>query len=264
MVNFLNRLDHSISYDEGNLIETSIANEQMKNKICKLFVPNNILPSIFVTYVFDNCDHNPETLSGMVMHCTNGIMIQRSAQYQPQPNLANRSEEPCVKRRSCVAAVTGLHTYYAPAEKPNPVIIGNIVNDTNAIHEIHSQKIDFLWLLLRYYNEKRADQQTIPGWTGFYREISDTTDENPYEVHYLPTIERSTTKMEKHQEILVQIKLKSENIGLSSADAVFDHAIYSKCLEVVMDPKNFELQKYVHKFKNGWIPRDLHFHDSNW
>ena len=160
------------------------------------------------------------------MRCMNGIMIQRSAQHQPQPNLANRSEEPRVKGQSFVAVVNELDTYYAPTEKPNPVIIGNIVNDTNAIHEIHSQKIDFLWFLLRYYNEKRADEQTSSGGTGFYNEISETTDENPHEVHYLPMIERSPTIMETIQEILVQIKLKSENIGLSCADAVFDHAIY--------------------------------------
>lgn len=77
LLNCLNRLGHSISYDEVNNVETSFAEVQASNKNHRSFVPNNVQPSTFVTFVYDNCDHNPETLSGVSMHCTNGILIQK-------------------------------------------------------------------------------------------------------------------------------------------------------------------------------------------
>ena len=82
--------------------------------------------------------------------------------------------------------------------------------ETKTIHELHSKKVTFLWLLLRYYNE-----QIIPGWTGFNHEITDIADDNIHTVTYLPTIPKSPTKVETIQEILIQIKLKSEKLGLT-------------------------------------------------
>ena len=121
----------------------------MKNNISKSFVPNNVQPSVFVTYVYDNCDHNPETLSGVSMHCTNGIMIQKS-HNQLQPRVVNGPAENRIKRRSFVAAEIEMEPCYSPAEKPNPLLIKNIETETKAIHELHSKKMTFLWLLLRY------------------------------------------------------------------------------------------------------------------
>ena len=79
----LNRMGHSISYDEVNNVETSFAEHQMHHQSRRSFVPNNIQPSTFITFVYDNCDHNPETLSGTSLHCTNGIIIQRPTQNHP-------------------------------------------------------------------------------------------------------------------------------------------------------------------------------------
>ena len=103
-----------------------------------------------------------------------------------------------------------------------------------------------------YYNEGRANEQIIPGWTGFNHEITDIADDIIHTVTYLPTIPKSPTKLETIQEILIQIKLKSEKLGLTCADAVFDHAIYSKCLEIVMNPINVELQTYINLRMGGF------------
>ena len=65
MVNSLNRFGHSISYDEVNNIETFFAEMQANEQSHQSFVPNNIQPSTFITFVYDNCDHNPEMISGI-------------------------------------------------------------------------------------------------------------------------------------------------------------------------------------------------------
>ena len=76
MISCLNRLGHCLSYCELLRIETYLAETESKREY-QLYVLNIIQPSKCVSFVFDNCDHNPESLKGLSMHCTNGIIIQR-------------------------------------------------------------------------------------------------------------------------------------------------------------------------------------------
>ena len=75
-----NKFGHGISYDDEVLmLETSLAIEQSQHQVHRSFTPANIQPSIFVTFIWDNNDINPESLEGKIMHCTNGIIIQLSS-----------------------------------------------------------------------------------------------------------------------------------------------------------------------------------------
>ena len=72
----MNWLGHSLCDSELLKLETNIAVKDSSTN-SQDYIPKKIEKENFVTYVYDNCDHNPETLSGVSMHCTNGIMIQR-------------------------------------------------------------------------------------------------------------------------------------------------------------------------------------------
>lgn len=76
LVKWLNRFGHCISYDETAYLETFLANEEIKNQMVKFYVPYSVQLSSFITFVWDNNDINPETLSRTSMHCTNGIIVQ--------------------------------------------------------------------------------------------------------------------------------------------------------------------------------------------
>ena len=76
IVTCMNRLGHSLCYPELLELETNIAENESSTK-SQDYIPKKVEKENFVTYVYDNCDHNPETLFGVSMHCTNGIMIQR-------------------------------------------------------------------------------------------------------------------------------------------------------------------------------------------
>ena len=56
-VRWLNRFGHSSSYDEINVLETKLAEEQVNNQTNMSLVPTHIQPIVFVTFCFDNCDH---------------------------------------------------------------------------------------------------------------------------------------------------------------------------------------------------------------
>ena len=40
------------------------------------YAPSVITPSTFVIFIWDNCDHYCESISGDTLHCTNGIIVQ--------------------------------------------------------------------------------------------------------------------------------------------------------------------------------------------
>ena len=52
----LNCLGHSVFYDEVNNVETSFAELKVKNESNRLFVPKNVQPSLFVTFICENCE----------------------------------------------------------------------------------------------------------------------------------------------------------------------------------------------------------------
>ena len=92
------QIGHSVSYCEVNCFEIFTAENESKNACLQNYVPNNVHPSSFVTFVCDNCDHDPETINGEVMHCTNGIIIQRT----PKQEIISQyvAQNPC-KNNDC-------------------------------------------------------------------------------------------------------------------------------------------------------------------
>ena len=77
---------HSISYKEINIVETHLAEEQTRIQDDRTYVPNNIQPDTMVTFIYDNCDHNTESIQGSTMHATNGIVIQLKSEQMRQLN----------------------------------------------------------------------------------------------------------------------------------------------------------------------------------
>ena len=76
LLSWINRLGYGISYDEIVSLETSLANDAVKNQSVRSFSPSTIQPSLFLSFIWDNNDINPDSLTGQMMHCTNGIVVQ--------------------------------------------------------------------------------------------------------------------------------------------------------------------------------------------
>ena len=76
VITWLNRYGHCISYTDVGLVETKFVDDQVQLCSSNGYVPSVMQPSIPVTFVWDNEDHNPESVYGVSLHCTNGIMIQ--------------------------------------------------------------------------------------------------------------------------------------------------------------------------------------------
>ena len=166
----INSLNHSISYDEVNNIETFFAEMQANEQSHESFVTNNIQPSTFITFVYDNCDHNLETTSGISLHCTNGIIIQAPG----LPSETSSSEIMCgastrPRRRSFKAITNNDKPLYREPKKLIPENVLYVETDTDLIHQINFKKENLIWILARYKSsEFLSVTQTVPGRTGFY------------------------------------------------------------------------------------------------
>ena len=75
LITCLNCLGHSISYHDINLVKMHIAKEQIANVITPAYVPNNIRPEEFITYLYDNSDINVESVYGRSYHCKSANAI---------------------------------------------------------------------------------------------------------------------------------------------------------------------------------------------
>ena len=227
LINCLNKLGHAISYDEVSNVETSFAELQANHQSHHSFVPTNLQPSTFVTFVYDNCDHNPETITGVSMHCTNGIIIQNTNINQEQHEIVTTGNPERSRRRSFKPMANEVSHYYSSTnERCNPTTIGNIDLNANQIDETISQKADWM-------TETDNPNQNVAGWRGFYHKVMEEhLPDTISEVYYLPSINQSPTKMETVQEVLLQVKAKAEALDLTKVDLVLDHAIYCKALEV--------------------------------
>ena len=109
------KLGTSVSYYEVNRFETFTAENECKNACLQNYVPNNVQPSSFVTFVYDNCDLKPETINAEVMHCTNGIIIQRTPKQANHISIC--STKPMQKQQSFKPIAKNIAHFIQPKDR---------------------------------------------------------------------------------------------------------------------------------------------------
>ena len=86
LVTMLNRMGHCVSYDDVEVMDTSLAKEVLaRSELTGVVVPPNITPGGFVQVAGDNNDINEETLDGKsTTHATSRVLFQRGL-FGPAP-----------------------------------------------------------------------------------------------------------------------------------------------------------------------------------
>eukprot|EP00058_Branchiostoma_floridae_P000882 XP_002586370.1 hypothetical protein BRAFLDRAFT_108655 [Branchiostoma floridae] len=103
LLTILNRMGHCSSYDEVEIVDTSLAMETIaKADLYGLVLPSNISPGVFVQAVADNNDLNGETLDGKNTTHANTLVLFQKGTFGPtqrRQTLADHS----VKRKSLIS-----------------------------------------------------------------------------------------------------------------------------------------------------------------
>ena len=86
LVTILNHLGHCSSYDDIEIIDTSLARETLaKADLYGSVIPANIYPGVFVQVAGDNNDINEETLDGKSTTYVTTLVIYQQGQFGPLP-----------------------------------------------------------------------------------------------------------------------------------------------------------------------------------
>ena len=149
LIRWRNRLGHTVSYDEINNIEAKLAEDQANWTEPGKIVPNNIQPTVLITFVYDNCDHNIGSIYNFTLHGTNRIIFHKCLQTTnndtntnpPVKNVCHRSFKPVSNE---------LQPYIKTKARLNPVAIPIVDTGVNQLNGFLSKCKDLVWLILRY------------------------------------------------------------------------------------------------------------------
>ena len=192
-------------------------------------------------------------LSGVSMHCTNGIMIQRPRNLEENGTCFVIDQTPTEKslRRSFTPIDTSITPYKKPTKCPSPELISAITLENDLLSEVISKSNDWIWLFARYQCAQFSSSQTIPGWSRFHSKTMDDNFET-HRVSFLPAINQSPTELDTVHEVLQQVKRKTEILNVQSADLVLDHAIFTKALNILNEPTNEDLKASINIRMGGF------------
>lgn len=127
----MNRFGHCLSLKEINHVETCLAEEQVNNNQ-RNFVPNNIQPGLIITFVYDNVNHNLESIRGLTTYATNGIIIQRVIYTSNEPQQSSSAlKSKRLKNNSFKPIDNELAPYLKIKTRKNLQTISDIKQNTN-------------------------------------------------------------------------------------------------------------------------------------
>ena len=86
LITILNRMGHCCSYEEVELVDTSLTNEILpKSDETGVIIPSNIHPGVFVQMAADNNDINEETMDGKNTAHAATLFVYQRKQNGPMP-----------------------------------------------------------------------------------------------------------------------------------------------------------------------------------
>ena len=266
VITWLNRNGHCISYTDVGLVETKFVDDQVQLCSSSGYVPSVMQPSVPVIFVWDNGDHNPESVHGVSLHCTNGIM-RKLQEDRPSPvastdvivtdNTENTITESRTRKRRSFQPVQSVIKPYTGDKRQNPTVIRALETSSNELTSTLSAMVDQIWCLARLHSWTTTGTKKIQNWPGFNYLIHlvEHTDD-VHTVSYLPSINQSPTRMDTVLEVLKVTVQKFKKLFLEEVDIVFDHAIYSKALEIIMNPIHEDLRAFCNiawgHFTQSW------------
>lgn len=247
LIRMLNRFGHSCSYDDIEVVDTSLALEIIaRTENLGVVIPSNIRPGVFVQAAGDNNDINEETLDGKhTTHATTLVLYQRQP-YGPNPKPVIHSNQK-EKRRSLSSQslTSNLIEFSASGKRPTVSSYKNIIQKEwfKSVAPVCSSahQKDIAWFLTRICKNKLFSVdlhatltdpvQSIPSWSGFNAKIS--TETPPLtSIGYCPMINGSATEYTTIYSVMKNLQAMMEALSQKYSVITFDLAIYMKAKEI--------------------------------
>ena len=136
LVILLNKIGHCCSFNDVELITTSLAREiSAQSEQHGVIVPSNLSPGVFVQFATDSNDLNGDTLDGK--HTTHATTRVAFGPELPPQLLADHS----LKRRSLETPLSTqtIHDFRVHGRRPSVTLLGKVQNIGSSFEPRHSK-----------------------------------------------------------------------------------------------------------------------------
>lgn len=255
LITILNRMGHCCSYEEVELVDTSLANEILaKSDETGVIIPSNIHPGVFVQMAADNNDINEETIDGKNTTHATTLVYQRkqNGPIPPRQIHANHSQSRSLDSARNTLAIEEVSLCGRRA--PPTSFLGQIKMEWFQCNNqfLSSYTQDVAWMLLRLHptsifqetTSVPLPEQSISGWGAFHSRFFSEIPVSTV-IGYCPMIHGSASEF---STIFTLMKVSQEVARrLQQDDSVitFDLAIYMKAKQIQL--------KFPEEFKNTVI-----------
>ena len=242
LITMLNRMGHCCSYDDVEVLDTSLAQEVLaKSEMFGVVVPSNIIPGIFVQAAGDNIDINVETLDGKsTTHATTLVLYQQGqfGQLPERTTYADHSERRKTLDKTSIQQTLLEFRAYGK-RPPSKSFVGKIsadwFNHTGNCQSI--QSLDLAWAMVRLCPTKLFQdtlpqaEQKVPAWSAFSAMVH---QQAPFKttIGYCPMINSSPTDFSTVYKVMKNLQQMMESLGQRESVITFDLAIYVKVKEI--------------------------------
>lgn len=203
----LSRMGHCSSYDEIELVDTSLAREVLaESEAAWFFTPPIISPGVFVQVAGDNNDINEETLDGKHTRHATTLVLYQKGQFGQQPQHRTYADHSNKRSLESPQTCQQLREFSAHGKKPDVVDFRNQVQQEwfqGNRHLLSSASLmELAWSLVRLCSTKlfqieirpmASDQQNVPSWSAFSAMVNPVVH-TPNTIGYCPMINGSPTE----------------------------------------------------------------------
>ena len=245
LITMLNRMGHCCSYDDVEVLDTSLAQEVLaKSEMFGVVIPSNIIPGIFVQAAGDNNDINEETLDGKsTTHATTLVLYQQGqfGQLPERTTYADHSERRKTLDKTNIQQTILEFSAYGK-RPPSKNFVGKVSHDWfNHSGNCQSvQSLDLAWAMVRLCPTKLfqvdlpqdpAAEQKVPAWSAFNAMVHQQAPVKTT-IGYCPMINSSPTDFSTVYTVMKNLQQMMASLGQRESVITFDLAIYVKAKEI--------------------------------
>ena len=182
----LNRLGHSISYDEVVKLEKSFVEQTLSDQgDNNLAIPTNISPGTFVQAAACNLDFNEQTLDGKnTTHVTTLVLYQQTDNGNFGAEVKTKFEKKLQPKSKLKLSleVMNFSKQCRKLKQPNSILLGTNPHEPHCPSKSIAKCLDMAWVFARACPSKdfqvsleKNETQMVPAWSAFNAYIASTS-----------------------------------------------------------------------------------------
>lgn len=230
LIDSLHNVGLCASYEETLLFEASIIHDPQQYD----------LTNSYIQFVFDNADHNTDTIDGRsTFHSMGGIMcVSPASSVQSTKTIERLKKIPSADSIGKFGFIPLKHFEKRNLAGRKNIIIKNLESENQISHEIEITLTDFLW----FYGKSKNPDKTA-GWNGFMELTTEVKDYTLTKIVPLPFVNAPPSNYDTILTVLLEADARCKSNNQTHTFVSFDLPLYDKAQEIIACSRGTENEK---------------------